>query len=900
MVLIGEPTPHVEEALTRRHTLWADGIVLLLAGGVFGALLLIGQRFTAPHAEVVEIDLSLWSLPKYTLLSTTRGFAAYFLSLAFTLIYGTIAAHNRRAERLMIPALDVLQAIPVLGFLPGLVLAMIALFPSRELGLELACIVMIFTGQVWNMTFSFHGSLRSIPQGLREAADVQGWTGWQKFRLLELPSAMIGLVWNSMMSMAGGWFFLTVTEAFTLRNRDYRLPGIGSYMNEAIQQGDAVAMVAGIIAMTLMIVLVDQVVWRPVVVWSQRFKVEEAVESEPPRSWVLETIQRSRLYRVFVAWQERTTVRTAMRRSQPCGSGLWRAVLISVIRWLMLSGLAIFAVWGLFALVRLLMLLPLSSSSTHDDWPTVLLALAYKTTGGQASGRLASVCDYLLWYAKNKEKVKYRQLYARKVAEGDVGRYQWLEQSDGTGLRSLTADEIEAPSVIPSDHRLLVHDNITSQGISGDSSGPLNWNGVTFRLPANSHWKTTPVGMERLARANRLMAIGSTLRFKRFLDDFPVSPIDASWQDTAISGFGRKKQYVVETNAKVIERCLLMTSDPGDLVLDPTCGSGTTAFVAEQCGRRWISIDTSRVSIAIARQRLLTAKFDYFELKNEEVGLRGGIQCRSVPHITLKSIAQNPNLDPIFAKHEPILDERLSACNTALSKITQEIRQKLDLKLHDKQRHEGKKAITDADRRRWELPKKGEKWEHWTVPFDTDPDWPKELSAAVTAYRKAWRAKMDEVNACIAANADQEELVDQPEVVKGVVRVSGPFTVEAVQPPELSLGQLAEIESPISGAPESLDTFEVRNAEAYLDHMLKLLQMDGVRFPDNKEQSFSRLERVTGNDGAIHAEGRWVLKGEDDPDADGKANVAVAFGPQYGPVTAKQVENVVRATNRRG
>jgi NitT/TauT family transport system permease protein len=340
-------------------------------------MILIGRRFAAPHHELVDIDLSLWSLPMYTFLSMTRGFAAYLLSLAFTLIYGTIAAHNRKAARLMIPALDVLQAVPVLGFLPGLVLAMIALFPTRELGLELACIVMIFTGQVWNMTFSFHGSLRSIPQGLREAAEVQGWTGWQRFRFLELPSAMIGLVWNSMMSMAGGWFFLTVNEAFTLGNRDYRLPGIGSYMNEAIRQGNGSAMVAGILAMTMMIVLVDQVVWRPIVVWSQRFKVEEIVGNEPPRSWVLEAVRKSHVYHVLVTWQERSAM--TLRTKRVAGSATHPPslpVLRWVMRWVLLALLVLLAVSGLFALVQLLAGLPLWGSSKSEDWLTVLLALA--------------------------------------------------------------------------------------------------------------------------------------------------------------------------------------------------------------------------------------------------------------------------------------------------------------------------------------------------------------------------------------------------------------------------------------------------------------------------------------------------------------------------------------------
>ena len=151
------------------------------------------------------------------MLSLARGFAAYVISLVFTLIYGTVAAHNHKAEKVMLPALDILQSMPVLAFLPGLVLAMISLFPSRVIGLELACVLMIFTAQVWNMTFSFHGSLRSIPSALREAAALQGLDGWQIFNLLEVPAAMIGLVWNSMMSMAGGWFFLTVSEAFTSR-----------------------------------------------------------------------------------------------------------------------------------------------------------------------------------------------------------------------------------------------------------------------------------------------------------------------------------------------------------------------------------------------------------------------------------------------------------------------------------------------------------------------------------------------------------------------------------------------------------------------------------------------------------------------------------------------------------
>jgi adenine-specific DNA-methyltransferase len=310
----------------------------------------------------------------------------------------------------------------------------------------------------------------------------------------------------------------------------------------------------------------------------------------------------------------------------------------------------------------------------------------------------------------------------------------------------------------------------------------------------------------------------------------------------------------------------------------------------------------------------MTSKFDFFQLCNEQSGVVGNFKYRSVPHITLKSIAQNQNLDPIFAKHQPTLDKALAECTKAMNVVSSVLRSALAAKLLRKQKDQGRKAITEGDRRRWELPQPGKSWEHWQVPFDTDPDWPQALQDAVTAYRTAWRAKMDEVNACIAANAEQEELVDQPEVVRGVIRVSGPFTVEAVQPPEMSLGDAktitAEPEGEFGGAPEELGSFppftirmvetrldqEEQNLEAYLDQMLRYLKMDGVRFPNNKQMSFHRLEPVL--DGStIHAEGRWA-NGDKDPDPEGRANVAVVFGPQYGPVTAKQLEEAIPYANR--
>jgi NitT/TauT family transport system permease protein len=274
-----------------------DAVLFVVLGAIVAGVVGLAQRWEAPIRPTVEIDLSPLALPLYTLLSLSRGFAAYLLSLAFTLVYGTIAAHDKRAEKVMLPLLDIGQGIPVLGFLPGLVLGMVALFPKTNVGLELACILMIFTAQVWNMTFSYVGSLRSIPEELQEVARLHRFSFWKRFRTVELSSSVIGLVWNSMMSMAGGWFFLTVNEAFTLGDRDFRLPGIGSYMAVAIEKGDRRAMAWAIVAMTIMIVAVDQILWRPLVVWSQRFRNADIEGADAPESWVLNLVRRSRFLR---------------------------------------------------------------------------------------------------------------------------------------------------------------------------------------------------------------------------------------------------------------------------------------------------------------------------------------------------------------------------------------------------------------------------------------------------------------------------------------------------------------------------------------------------------------------------------------------------------------------------
>ncbi len=378
MPLIVFHTRRVREALSKPTGLWAELFFLALVASLIGGAVMVGKQVSARYISAIHIDLSIGALPKYTLLSLGRGFMAYLLALVFTLVYGTIAAHNPRAEKLMLPALDVLQAIPVLGFLPGLVLAMIALFPRREIGLELACVIMIFTGQAWNMTFSFHGSLKSIPQPLREVAAVQGLGWWKVFRLVEVPAAMIGLVWNSMMSMAGGWFFLTVNESFRLQNHDYRLPGIGSYMTEAIDQGNVTAMIAAIVAMMTMIVLVDQLFWRPIVVWAQRFKMEDTADVDRPQSWVLAVLQRSRLYSRIIELLNR---RRRQRHMPPtkliavarAPAQLWW--LVAALRTAFVLAILAAAGWGAWAMTHLLMQLPWHSPSSNSDWVHVLLGL---------------------------------------------------------------------------------------------------------------------------------------------------------------------------------------------------------------------------------------------------------------------------------------------------------------------------------------------------------------------------------------------------------------------------------------------------------------------------------------------------------------------------------------------
>jgi len=329
--------------------------------------------------------------------------------------------------------------------------------------------------------------------------------------------------------------------------------------------------------------------------------------------------------------------------------------------------------------------------------------VAFRKTTGFPSKLLGSVYDYLLWYAKNRELIKYRQLYKYRPEEMTSGTYQWIEHSDGE-CRRLRKNDFDNDRLIVRGRRFSTA-SIMSSGATEEGSKPYWLDGVIYKAATGTHWKTTSMGLDRLRHAERLMGVGSTLTYKRYEDDFPLVAYHTVWDDTLQSTFAIEKLYAVQTASEVIERCILMTTDPGDLVLDPTCGSGTTAWCAEKWGRRWITCDTSRVALAIARQRLMTAKFDYYELREPERGPAGGSIYETVPHITLESIAKNTEIDTIAARYQPQIDEALADLNRALGT-------------------------------EWKDRALGTEWKEWEVPREVPhPVWPQEARDAYARLR---------------------------------------------------------------------------------------------------------------------------------------------------------------------
>jgi NitT/TauT family transport system permease protein len=370
-----------------RRWSWVDLVIGVGVMGLLFGILNLASQWTAPQQAAVKIDLSPWALPRYTFFSLSRGLVAYVISLAFTLVYGYWAAKDEIAARVLIPLLDILQSVPVLAFLPGLLLALGALFPRNNVGLELAAILMIFTGQAWNMTFSFYHSVRAVPADQQDAATAYRFNWWQRLKWVELPFSTMGLVWNSMMSMAGGWFFLMITESYKLGDKDFRLPGIGSYMSVAVEEGHTGAMIWAMLAMMLMIVGLDQLLWRPVVVWAQKFRVEEGGEQPIMSSWVLNWLRRSRIIagassllhrlRPKSLLPQRKT-RTTLDPTTGATPGRWISLAVFA---LLLAALG----YGAWRLVFLLAQVPLSA------WHETLIAAVATLTRVLASTALGTL-----------------------------------------------------------------------------------------------------------------------------------------------------------------------------------------------------------------------------------------------------------------------------------------------------------------------------------------------------------------------------------------------------------------------------------------------------------------------------------------------------------------------------
>ncbi|MCR4437696.1 MAG: DNA methyltransferase [bacterium] len=288
--------------------------------------------------------------------------------------------------------------------------------------------------------------------------------------------------------------------------------------------------------------------------------------------------------------------------------------------------------------------------------------MAFRKTGSLVSRTIDSISDYLLWYAKNKEQLKFNPVFLSEDTSGTAAQYRYVELPDGQRTR------YELGRSVPHGSKSFQPTALHSAEATQAGAFEFELDGLTFAPPLNRHWSTSNEGIARLKAADRIWVAGKTPRYVRYLDDYPVSSLTNVWDDT----MGAEDMvYAVQTNTKVVERCILMTTDPGDLVFDSTCGSDTTAYCAEKWGRRWITCDTSRVALAIARQRLMTAKFDYYELREPERGPAGGLIYETVPHITLESIAKNTEIDAIAAEYQPQIDQALADLNDALVGVIQ-------------------------------------------------------------------------------------------------------------------------------------------------------------------------------------------------------------------------------------
>jgi len=467
--------------------------------------------------------------------------------------------------------------------------------------------------------------------------------------------------------------------------------------------------------------------------------------------------------------------------------------------------------------------------------------IPFRKTGGQSSSLIASVADFLLWFAKDIKYIKYHQLYVDKTSITQrPSIYSWIESPDKNTRRRMTKEEINGKVPLPSNWQIFASDTLVSLGATQTSSVPYEFCGRTYHPGNNQHWKTTPIGLDRLKASNYLIQVSTSLYYVRYLDNFPVVPLDNIWQDTSAGGYTDQKIFAVQTNRKIVQRCLLMTTDPGDLVLDPTCGSGTTAYVAEQWGRRWITCDTARVAITLAKQRLMTPVFDYYELAYPEQGVSSGFKYKTVPHITLKSIAHNEEIDAIYERVHPKIEESLAELNRIL----------------------------------------GRSMEDWEVPRDWDESWPQDAKYHFDQFWRLKREMQEAMDKSIQKNAQQETLYDQTFMDSYKVRVTGPFTVEAVPAPVVK--PLAEIEAPKGEADESIArSGETLRQFEWREELLKT----GIRGKGGQRIQFSRVEPLLGT--------RWLHADAETRNGDGPQRAVISFGPEHAPLEQTQVARAI-------
>lgn len=505
--------------------------------------------------------------------------------------------------------------------------------------------------------------------------------------------------------------------------------------------------------------------------------------------------------------------------------------------------------------------------------------IAFAKTTGQSSKLLSETCDYLVWFCRDITAVKYRRLFIeRQPIENPNERYVCVETSDGR-IIDLSLKQKLGIEPMPSG-RILRLDNLTSQTGSENSRFQVDFRASKYRPYANRGWSTSKEGITRLSNSDLLFSVGTSLLWKSYRDVFTFKPLTNDWRGLKPSGFGNQKVYVVQTTEEVVERCILMTTDPGDLVFDPTCGSGTTAFVAEKWGRRWITADTSRVAVTLAKQRLMTSSYNYYKLKYPQEGLRGGFIYKTVPHITLKSIANNPEIDEIYERMHPEIEQALTDLNTALKG------QSITYKVTEGGRKGDAVDFSAPDSKTVDLPS-GETVQvnvllEWEVPFEYPEDWPQEESRlarkafdAFHAARQAMQKAMDESN---AAHAGQEVLYDQPEVSKDKLRITGPFTVEAV--PFATVLGLEEAEQPREADVAVARSGATSRHALWREELLRA----GIRGKGGQKLNLMDLETLP-DAHYIHAVGTVADTGE---------RVAVSFGPEHAALEQRQVEIAMR------